>query len=131
MNSTTYIDDLILEGSTAEISYRNLHSSAYIEKDSGEVIKIPYMSLTNKYKDFLAPAVEEIELTPEQYRTYRFNPKALSLFLYGTTEYWYALLELNHKISVIEFDLETLKVYDPKKLKPIINEMFILEGLLV
>lgn len=131
MNSTTYLDDLILEGSTAEVSYRNLHTSAYINKSNGDIIKIPYMSLTNKYKDYLSVAVEEVEFTPEQYRTYRFNPKGLSLFLYGTTEYWYALLELNNKVSVIEFDLETLKVYDPKKLKPIINEIFILEGLLV
>lgn len=131
MNSMTYLDDLILEGSTAEISYRNLHDKAYLENSSGNIIKIPYMSLTNKYRDFLDPAVEEIELTPEQYRTYRFNPKGLSLYLYGTTEYWYALLELNNKISVIEFDLETLKVFDPKKLKPIINEIFILEGLLI
>lgn len=131
MNSTTYLDDLILEGSTAEISYRNLHTSAYITKSNGDIIKIPYMSLTNKYRDYLDVAVEEVELSPEQYRTYRFNPKGLSLFLYGTTEYWYALLELNNKVSVIEFDLETLKVYDPKKLRPIINEIFILEGLLV
>ena len=131
MNSNTYLEDLILEGSTKEISYRSLHSHAYIKNSKNEATRIPYMSLTNKYKDYLSDIVVEVELEPENYRKYRYNPKGLSLFLYGTTEYWYAILELNNLISVIEFDLEVVKVYDPTELKKIINEIFILEGKVV
>lgn len=130
MNSTTYYGDLISEGKSQELSYRTLHAKATIQTSTKEQIQIPYMSLTNKYKDFLSEIVTEITLEGPEHRKYKCNPKGLSLYLYGTTEYWYSLLELNNMISIIDFNKNTIKVYDPTQIKSIINEIFILEGLM-
>lgn len=131
MYSTTYIRDLINDGIDAEISYRNLHPPLIISnKKTDESIKVPYLSLTNKYRDFLEPFVIEVNLIPEEEILYKFKPKLLSLELYGTTELWASLLELNNMISIIEFRPKKIKVYDPDGFKAMINEILIMEGIL-
>lgn len=131
MYNTTYINDLIRDGLYAQISYRNLHPPVYVtNKSTGETISIPYLSLTNKYKDYLRPITLRITLEEVEAIKYKYQPKLLSLDLYGTTELWASLLEINNMISVIEFKSESLIVYDPAKIKAMINEILIMEGIL-
>ena len=113
-----------------EISYRNLHTDVYIKKND-EVIKIPYKSIISSYMPFFKEAVVTAQLTREEIFKYKFKPKLLSYDLYGTTELWSALLELNGIYSTIDFNLEKQpKVFIPKDFKKILNEVMILEGIL-
>lgn len=136
--STTYIDDLIYDGLNAEVSQQNLKTYALVTNlypKDGDVrtIKIPYLSLTNKYKDFLSSCVVETLLGPEEIVKYRYKPKTLSLDLYKTTELWFAILELNCMKSIVDFhdnnnpDEWILKLYEPKRVLDLINEILILE----
>ena len=122
---TTYLSDLIDDVKDADISYRKLHSLATI---SG--ITIPFFSITNKYKDVLAAIATEVQLTEADMLKYRYKPKLLSLDLYGTTELWYTILELNSIISTLEFDKYTLIVYHPSTIEDMINEILILEKII-
>ena len=70
------------------------------------------------------------ELTPEEISLYKFKPKKLSYDLYGTTEIWCALLELNNVYSIIDFTMEKPKVFDPKEFIPLMNEILILENII-
>ena len=70
-------------------------------------------------------------MTPPEVSLYRFKPKKLSYDLYGTTELWDALLELNQMYSIIEFDREKYKVFDPREFKTALNEIMILKDVLV
>ena len=136
--STTYIDDLIQDGLNAEISQQNLKTYALVTNLyplDGDVrtIKIPYLSLTNKYKDFLSSCVVPTLLGPEDIVKYRYKPKTLSLDLYKTTELWFAILELNNMKSIVDFhdknnpDEWMLKLYEPRRVIDLINEILILE----
>ena len=136
--STTYIDDLIQDGLNAEISQQNLKTYALVTNLyplDGDVrtIKIPYLSLTNKYKDFLSSCVVPTLLGPEDIVKYRYKPKTLSLDLYKTTELWFAILELNNMKSIVDFhdknnpDEWILQLYEPKRAIDLINEILILE----
>lgn len=111
-----------------EISYRTLHPACKIhDKKTDRTIRIPFSSITNKYKDFLSTTVIEVELSKEEEEMYLFKPKRLSEDLYGTTELWNDMLILNKSFSIIDFRPKKIKVYDPMKLKKVLNEIIILE----
>ena len=44
------------------------------------------------------------ELSQEEMRKYRYNPKRLSFNLYGTTSYWWSIIFANQIHSLTEFD---------------------------
>lgn len=124
------IQELIDSVKDMEISYRNLHTNVYLRND-GTVIKIPYKSITREYLNYFKPAVVEAELTDAEIAMYKFKPKKLSYDLYGTTELWSVLLELNNLYSIIDFNLETrIKVFEPKTFLKLLNEVMILEEII-
>ena len=123
------IQELIDSVKDMEVSYRNLHSYIYIN-DGKDMIKIPYKSIIREYLPFFESIIVELPLTPEEVIDYRYKPKKLSYDLYGTTELWSSLLELNNVYSVIDFDLEKVRVFDPKELPKLLNEVLILEEIL-
>ena len=114
-----------------EISYRTLHPSLVISnvKDD-DVIRVPYSSIINKYKEFLSTRVVEIKLDDAMREKYMYKPKMVSNELYGTTELWSEILILNNAYSVIEFTPRVLKCYDPNRFKSFINEIILLEDVL-
>lgn len=123
------IQELIDSVKDMEVSYRNLHTNIYIN-NKGETIKIPYKSIVAEYLPILKSSAVELPLTDNEIILYRFKPKKLSYDLYGTTELWSSLLELNDVYSIIDFDFETVKVFDPKEFVKLLNEVLIIENIL-
>ena len=123
------IQELIDSVKDMEISYRNLHTNVYI-KNKDDTIKITYKSILKEYMPFLQSTVLNLQLTAPEVSLYRFKPKKLSYDLYGTTELWSALLEINRMYSIVEFNQEEYKVFDPKEFKTLLNEVMILENIL-
>jgi len=111
-----------------DISYDTLHTKAVIrDAQTGRVIKVPYSAFTNRYKDALSTIIISEELSTEEKREFWYKPKSASLYYYETTELWADILAINHCVSIREFTPEVLKIYDPTKLKKIINEIMIIE----
>ena len=125
------IQDLINSVKGVEISYRNLHCSIMI-RNNDEIIKLPFSSVIKKYMDFLEPTAVECTFNDGEKKKYRFAPKKISAELYGTTEFWSAILELNNMVSIIDFDTvnKTVKVFEPKEFMSRLNEILILEGII-
>ena len=124
------MDEQIADIKDLDISYRILHPAAIIRDEyTSRNIRIPFSSLTSKYSNFLSTIIVEIELDADEQVEYLFKPKALSNYLYGTTEFWNDLLILNNAYSTSEFKPTTVKIYDPNKFKKYINEILILEDI--
>ena len=129
MYDHTYISKSIEDSRDADFRASNLYFTAAIEdKSSGDVIRVPYSSLTQKYSDILSQYVRIVGYTEAQFNKYQYKPKLLSQDLYGTTELWSSLLQLNGMISVLEFNKQYLKVYDPNIILDVLNELLIIEG---
>lgn len=125
------IEELVRQGEESEISYRNLHTDLVVTyNNTGETVRVPLESLFGKYRYFLEKTIVPAKLHDVEFEVYRFKPKALSDRLYGTTEFWSGLLEINHCLSVIDFNNPNIKVYDPLQVKSLINEILILEGII-
>jgi hypothetical protein len=122
------MEDQIAEVKDLEISYRNLHPGIYLtSKNENDKIRIPYSSVTNKYKDYLSNIIIDADLTEDELLMYRFNPKRLSEDIYGTTQLWNDILIINNCVSVRQFDLDRVKIYDPEEFKSYLNEIMIIE----
>lgn len=126
----TTIQELIESVNEMEISYRNLHTTVNV-KNNNDVIKIPYKSIIREYLPFFNKTVIDVPLTDNDKYTYKYKPKKMSLDLYGTTELWSAILEINHMYSITDFTLEKpIKIFDPKEFIPLLNEVMILENII-
>ena len=68
------VDEQYEYGKSLEISYRALHHDAYLhDKQSNRTIRIPFMSILSKYRDFLDEIIVEQELTLDEQRVYRIQ----------------------------------------------------------
>lgn len=126
------IQGAIAYGMAQDVRYGTYHEMTLIQNEqTGEIIRVPAMSLMNKYRHFLQEIVTvKFKMSDEEFRKYKYAPKRLSFDLYGTTEYWSALLELNNCLSISDFNKQWIKAYDPKRLPSYVNEILIKEGLL-
>lgn len=111
-NINDYVDDY----RNLEVSYDTLHflDACDVENSTNdhEFIIIPYDSLLTKYKTDLDELIITKTLTTEEQNRYFYNPWILSYDLYGTTEFWYLLLEVNSMYSINEFNQEKIKIYN-------------------
>lgn len=123
------IQELIDSVKDMEISYRNLHTNIYI-KNKEDIIKIPYKSIIQTYLPFFQDTVVTAKLNPDEIVMYRYKPKMLSFDLYGTTELWSSLMELNGVLSIVDFTLETPKVFHPNSFMKKLNEVMIMERII-
>ena len=130
------ITELIESIDDKELSYRNLHTDVlihmtYNDRDINPIVKVPYQSILRAYLPFFTDAIVTSAFTPLERTAYRFSPKKLSLDLYGTTELWSAILDVNSIVSISQFNLESpIKVYEPKKFFEVLNEVLVLEDVI-
>lgn len=126
------IQGAINHGMSQNLRYGTYHYVTVIRNEqTGEIIRVPSMSLMNKYRYYLKEIVTiKFKITDEEFRKYKYAPKRLSFDLYGTTEYWSALLELNNCLSIIDFNNQWIYAYDPLRINEYVNEILIKEGLL-
>ena len=124
------IEELLDSVNESELSYRNLHSYVYI-KNKEEHIKIPYGSVINNYLPFLKETAVTTDFSEMEKVKYQYKPKSLSYDLYGTTELWSALLELNNMVSLLDLKTDKpIQVFDPTEVMELLNEVMILEGII-
>lgn len=124
------IQELIDQVEKKEISYRNLHTTFCIRKND-EVIQVPYKSMIREYMDLMENDAIKVSLPDDEVRIYKYKPKKLSYDLYGTTELWAAILELNKMYSTMDLTCEKpFLVFNPTTVKEKINEILIMEGVL-
>ena len=69
-------------------------------------------SIADKYANELEENKHIVELTTKEYYKYRYNPKLLSYYIYGTTELWFFILMANELYSISEFDLRKVVLFD-------------------
>lgn len=122
------ISDLIRSIDHEEISYRNLHTTFCIRENGTDTIQVPYKSIIREYIDLMNEDAVSVKLPDDEVRIYQYKPKKLSLDLYGTTELWAGLLELNYMYSVLNFDcMKPFLVFNPGTVRKKINEILIAE----
>lgn len=106
------IKDYINKYRNLDVSYDTLYMKEVNTTSSGEQFILPVEPITLKYMTDLEEIVITKTFTGKEERKYFYNPQVLSYDLYGSTQYWYLLLELNEMTSAMEFNRSTIKVYN-------------------
>jgi len=83
--------------------------------------------ILDKYQKILDEFKSSREFTTEEFEHYKYNPKALSYELYGTTELWFLLLRVNNMYSAIDFTKNPCNVYTSDILNTL-NEIIKIES---
>ena len=97
------INQFIQTEQNKSVKYPNYYYQKVISEDDLHVI-MNYQSIMDRYDQYIRDYITEIELSQEEMRKYRYNPKRLSFNLYGTTSYWWSIIFANQIHSLTEFD---------------------------
>jgi len=105
------LQDFINSYTDTDATFPKLH---YLEKDTidQDTMILLSDSLLDKYKDELESLITIITLSSTEFNKYKYNPKLLSYEIYGTTELWGLILDLNQLHSTTEFNINPIKVYE-------------------
>lgn len=110
------ISDYIDSYRDLEISFDHLYlkEKATLSEDASGINSAIILGerYTDKYKSDLDDLAISKTFTRDEIFKYKCNPWVLSFDLYGTTEFWFLLLDLNDMSSATEFTRSTVKVYN-------------------
>lgn len=94
------------------------------DKVSGTRIVVNDRSVLKMYRKDLKEGAYFVILNNNEKRKYFYKPWSFCYDVYGTSDLWFELLNLNQIRSFNEFDHEKIRVFDPaylNKLKVILN----------
>lgn len=120
------ISDYIESYRNLDVSYDKLYYQELDTFRNGERVIMLSDSILSKYKDDLESTSITKILDSKEENRYFYNPQLLSYDLYGSTQYWHLLLELNNMYSAIEFNQNPIKVYSGRFVD-MINSILALE----
>lgn len=125
LSNVTYMDEYISDGYNQPEALRKVYDTILMTSESNrdKMFRIPlYDIFLNHYEEFGA----DVTYYPVPEMCY-YKPKMMSLSLYGTTEMWLPLMRLNKMRSIVEFNQDQIKIYNPASVKELINIFFVRE----
>jgi hypothetical protein len=122
----TYLDTYIQDGQKEVLSLKNFYDTILTADidDVTKIIRIPMGDFFIKYRSQLDAIVQYYSVSDRFF----YQPKSVSLELYGTTEMWLSLLRVNNMRNITEFHQPIIKIYNPTDVKELINILFKREG---
>ena len=116
------LDDFVAYVKTLTISYQNL-SLTEIFND----IKFPMFNIIQDYIEELKDEAITITFTDKEYYKYKYKPRLLSAYLYGSTEFFPIILQLNDIASEKEFTKKSIKLIPADTMKSLLEKIYIAE----
>lgn len=122
---STYIENFISVNQKEPLSLKNFTETILVgDTDSDHIYRTTIDDFFLQHWHELSSTVELFGLPQEFF----YQPKALSLQLYGTTDLWLALLRVNGMKNITEFHYPFIRIYNPARLKKLIDVFFKRDG---
>ena len=116
------LDDFVAYGKTLTISYQNLSLTEIFD-----TIKFPMFNIVQDYINELKDEAITITFTDKEYYKYKYKPRLLSAYLYGSTEFFSIILQLNDIASEKEFTKKSIKLIPADTMKSLLEKIYIAE----
>lgn len=116
------LDDFVSYGKTLTISYQNLSLTEIFDD-----IKFPMFNIVQDYINELKDEAITITFTDQEYYKYKYKPRLLSAYLYGSTEFFPIILQLNEIASEKEFTKQSIKLIPADTMKSLLEKIYIAE----
>jgi hypothetical protein len=111
MGNSSTIQEYILEFNNEELVCSSFFLKQVFSSQNNLKMLVNFDNLILKYMPELDDIKIKVSLSNEEYAKYKFNPKALSYDIYGTTELWFLILEANDLHSSTEFNSQTIYLF--------------------
>ena len=122
------LTDLIGNYNHADIKNDVMYLKEVIENEDRSRANVVLVdNLMDKYREEIMSKKKLVSLTDQEKHLYYYNPKLLCHRLYGHTELWHMLLEINEMLSVTQFCQEYIYVMTPGTIDKIFLEIINLE----
>ena len=116
------LDDFVAYGKTLTISYQNPSLTEIFDD-----IKFPMFNIVQDYINELKDEAITITFTDKEYYKYKYKPRLLSAYLYGSTEFFSIILQLNDIASEKEFTKKSIKLIPADTMKSLLEKIYIAE----
>lgn len=119
---TTYrIEDFITQGSTSSvINYDKLLLKD--KNENGEIVGI-YNLINDYYNELMESSVIAV-MDDKLYEKFKYKPRLLSYYLYGTTDLFFLLLLLNGISSVKQFNFKKVRIVRKESISEVISYIY-------
>ena len=122
MATYSSLTEFISQGKLNSISYQNL---AFVQPFND--IKFPMYNVIQDYIKELKQESTTITFTDNEYDTYKYKPRLLAGYVYGSTEFFFIILALNDIATEKEFTMKTIKLLSADKMKELLEKINSLE----
>lgn len=109
------------------ITHKNMAFKCTFKKMNGELIISNYGTIIDKYLPLIKQNTISYEVLPEEEKLYFYQPKRLSQDLYGTTELWSTIMNINHIYNISQFNKSSILILTQDGID-LIEEIIIREG---
>ena len=113
------IQEFINRKAYTTISYQNL---SYTQPFSD--IIFPVKNILEDYIEYFKDKAIEVTFTNDEFLTYKYKPRLLSRYIYGTTELFFIILAINGMASEKEFSKKTIKLIPSDILSDMIQSIY-------
>ena len=113
------LDAFILIGKSTTITYQKTSFCDYFQD-----IEFPMYNVIWDYINELKEEAVPVLLTDKQFDTYKYKPRLLSMYLYGSTEFFFIILALNDMASEKEFTKNTVTLLPADKMKNLLEKIY-------
>lgn len=113
------IQEFINRKAYTTISYQNLSYTQPFED-----IIFPMKNILDDYIDYFKDKAVDIEFTDDEYFLYKYKPRLLSKYIYGSTELFFIILAVNGMASEKEFTKKTIKLVPSDTLSDMIQAIY-------
>lgn len=124
--SISKITEFITEHDKDDLTLDKCFLKTVLTKSNGDKMIVNNIPLFENYLNELG--AEPVYITMDETRLdhYAYNPKLFSYDIYGTTELWFMILQINEMHSVSEFYKPKIKTYSSRIINQLL-EIFDLE----
>lgn len=117
------LQEFIGRQAVTTISYQNL---SYTQPFAD--IIFPMQNILDDYIDYFRDRAISITFTDDEYFLYKYKPRLLSYYLYGSTELFFVILALNGMATEKEFTKQTVKLLPSDVLTSLIQTIYSAES---
>ena len=121
--TTHTLEEFVSRRFDDQITYRNL---SILEVVNGE--EWTDNNLITEYLPELQSICVDVQLSPDQYRKYKYCPDLLAYDVYGSTQLDFIILKANDMIDPKEFNLRTIKLPYRAVLNKILSDIYNANG---
>ena len=125
VEETYTVEDFIELGKDIDdIQYYKFTILSKASSDAVNPILYAEHNVIYDYEEEFKRLAETVEMTDSEFNKYKYKPKLLAYDLYGSTEFFFAILFINGMYSIKDFDKRNIKLIRKSVMSQLLTSIY-------